>query len=393
MYGPGSDYLLKYGLFALNWMTVVGRNPDGTWLNVKSLHDPLWNACWIKTDQVRFNTNTGSIRDVPIVWMTHPYSILYQPPTVVSANREGNVVTIFWQPVYMTEDDARGYFVETWVCQGGRQVFVPIGYPTSFNRNNNTSVMSVQVTDEAGCNVPSNGRLYAVEKHGYTGYREIPWPVIDPAETSTDTPLSTLPPESAPTIAATPGLLPVPELPVVTLLEYSDCLYGPAAFFLDKTSLPAGALLEAAGRSPDGSWIAVQEVHGWDPCWIPATRASFQAGAVETLPVTYPTLPHSFWYRPPNPTARRDGSAVTVSWKAIGMAEYDYHGYLIIAWVCQAGNHVYLPVSFVPPYAQNTGNLSVTIQDEPGCNEASNARIYTAEKRGYSGEMIFWPPY
>jgi hypothetical protein len=177
-FGPSTDYLLKYGLFAYNWMWVVGRNPDGTWLNIKSLHDPLWNACWIKTDQVKFDT--GNINNVPIVWMVYPYSILYDPPTEVSAKREGNVVTIFWQPVYMTEDDYRGYMIEAWVCQEGRQVFHPIGYVTSFSRNNNMMLMSVQVMDEPGCDVPSNARIYAVEKHGYTAYRMVPWPGLVP---------------------------------------------------------------------------------------------------------------------------------------------------------------------------------------------------------------------
>jgi hypothetical protein len=388
MFGPGTDYLLKYGLFALNWMRAVGRNPDGTWLNIKAQNDPLANACWIQADQVRFDS--GSIQDVPIVSMTYPYSILYQPPTVVSATRLGDVVTVSWQPMYMTEDDVRGYLVEAWVCQGGRQVFVPVGRALSFAENNNSDKMSLQVTDEPGCDVPSNARLYAVEKHGYTGYREILWPAFESAGTSTETSSFVATPPTPSAIAATPV---IPGPPVVTIREYIDCLVGPATFFLYKTSLPAAALMEGIGRSPDGSWIAVEDVHGWDPCWIPATRASFNTGSVEGLPIVYPTLPHSFWYRPPSPTAHRAGTAVTVSWKAVGMAEYDYRGYLIIAWVCQGGELGYLPVSIVPPYAENTGTLSVTIKDESGCSQASSAYIYTVEKRGYSGEMIFWPAY
>jgi hypothetical protein len=172
LYGPGSAYLFKYGLFATNWMTAVGRNPEGTWLNIKSLNDPLWNACWIRTDQVKFDN--GNIKNVPIVSMIYPYSILYEPPTVVSANRVGNEVTIFWQPVWMTEDDYRGYLIEAWVCQVGKQVFLPIGYVTSVAQND--TMLSTQVTDEPGCDVPSDARIYAVEKHGYTAYREIPWP-------------------------------------------------------------------------------------------------------------------------------------------------------------------------------------------------------------------------
>jgi hypothetical protein len=377
MFGPGTDYLLKYGLFALNWMRVVGRNPDGTWLNIKAQNDPLSNACWIQTDQVRFDS--GSLQDVPIVSMVYPYSVLYQPPTLVSATRTGDVVTISWQPVYMTEDDARGYLVEAWVCQGGRQVFVPVGRVVSFAQNNNTDTLSLQVTDESGCDIASNARLYAVEKHGYTPYREISWPGLEAANTVLETPV----PAGTPPAAS--------GLPLVSLPQYTDCLYGPGAFFLYKTSLPAGSWIEVAGRSPDGAWLAVQELNGWDPCWIPLAQARFAPGSLDAVPVTFPTLPHSFWYKPPAAVAHRAGTEVKVSWKAIGMAEYDYHGYLIIAWVCQGGRPVYLPVNVMPPYAENTGTLSVTIQDEPGCRPASSARIYTAEKRGYSGEKVFWP--
>jgi hypothetical protein len=379
MFGPGTDYLLKYGLKNLNWMRAVGRNPDGTWLNVKSSNDPLWNACWIQADKVRFDR--GSIQDVPIVSMVYPYSSLYQPPAVVSAARLGDVVTISWQPVYMTEDDVRGYLVEAWVCQGGRQVFIPVGRAVSFAGNNNSDSMSLQVTDEPGCDVPSNARLYTVEKHGYTGYREILWPGSEGSGTASATPVpSGTPPASS-------------GLPVVEILQSTDCLYGPGAFFLYKTSLTAGSWMEVAGRSPDGTWLAVQELNGWDPCWIPTAKAVFAPGSLDAVPVTYPTLPHSFWYRPPSPTAHRAGTGVTVSWKAVGMAEYDYRGYLIIAWVCQGGELGYLPVNIAPPYAENTGTLSVTIKDEPGCSQASSAYIYTTEKRGYSGEMIFWPAY
>ena len=135
----------------------------------------------------------------------------------------------------------------------------------------------------------------------------------------------------------------------------------------------------------------MQELHGWDACWIPVAQARFTPGSLDAVPVAYPNLPVSYWYKPPSPIARREGNEVKVSWQAIGMAEYDYHGYLIIAWVCQGEQQVYLPVSIVPAYAENTGTLSVTIKDEPGCKQASSATIYTAEKRGYFGEKIFWP--
>lgn len=174
LYGPGSAYLYKYGLNATVRMTVIGRNMDGTWLNIKSAYDPVSNACWIKSTLVKFDT--GYINNVPIVWTALPYSFLYKPP-IVSANRVGNEVSIFWQPVWMTQDDYVGYLIEAWVCQGGSQVFLPIKYATSFD--NNSTMMVIQVEDDPGCDLPSSARIYTVEKHGYTDYRMIPWPGFD----------------------------------------------------------------------------------------------------------------------------------------------------------------------------------------------------------------------
>jgi hypothetical protein len=177
-YGPSTGYLYKYGLPDGVWMRVIGRNEEGSWVAVKAGDDPDSNACWIQTQLVKFLQ--GTIADVPVLWIALPYSVLYKPPTAVSTNRVGDEVTIFWQPIWMTEDDYRGYMVEAWVCQGGRQVFRPIGYVTSYTDNQliiaRKGIIAVKVVDEAGCDMPSRARLYAVEKHGYTNYVMVPWP-------------------------------------------------------------------------------------------------------------------------------------------------------------------------------------------------------------------------
>jgi hypothetical protein len=222
--------------------------------------------------------------------------------------------------------------------------------------------------------------------------REVTRQVVVPVTvTPTNTPLYTFTPSETSTITTTPTITPTPGPPEVIVLEYTDCLYGPESFFLYKTSLPAAASMEVVGRNPQGSWLDVEEVHGWDPCWIPAALVRFKSGSVETVPVRYPNLPYSYWYKPPNPVAHREGNEVTVTWKAVWMAEDDYRGYLIIAWVCQGGAYVYVPLAIDPPYAENTGTFSVTIEDQAGCSGFSEAHIYSAEKRGYSGELIFWP--
>ena len=181
-FGPGADYLWDYELAGTSRMEVVGRNLDGTWLYVQGIHG--WNPCWVKADFVRFDT--GSISDVPYVQRRLPVSVLYPPPDYVSANRVGNEVTIFWAPVAeLTEDDYRGYLVEAWVCQGGKQVFRPIGWYPSYRVNNNVSEMAIAVTDEPGCLEPSSACVYAVEKHGYTACTPVRWPGFELTPTAT----------------------------------------------------------------------------------------------------------------------------------------------------------------------------------------------------------------
>jgi hypothetical protein len=187
-YGPDRDYLFKYGLNATVWMRVIGRNEDGTWLFVKAGNDPDWNGCWIETTGVEFLS--GGVSDVPVYWMGLTGSVLYLPPTGVWATREGNVVTVSWSAVWMTEDDYRGYLIEAWVCRGGRQVFEAIGHPAPFPLppvTENYGTFSVTIVDEPGCLIPSNARIYSVEKHGYTSFRMITWPAYESTPTPTRT--------------------------------------------------------------------------------------------------------------------------------------------------------------------------------------------------------------
>jgi len=75
-------------------------------------------------------------------------------------------VIITWSKVWMTEDDDRGYLIEATVCQNGGLVSTAV----------QTNDTSYTFTDETSCGGGSGGRLYTVEKHGYTDPVEIPWP-------------------------------------------------------------------------------------------------------------------------------------------------------------------------------------------------------------------------
>jgi hypothetical protein len=95
---------------------------------------------------------------------------MYGPPRNVTAVRDGNQVTISWDKVEMTLDDDRGYLLELFVCQDTIYMWWTDSYPDQDST-------SYTVKDEAGCAQPSSGKLYTVEKHGFSEPAVIPWPV------------------------------------------------------------------------------------------------------------------------------------------------------------------------------------------------------------------------
>jgi hypothetical protein len=141
--------------------TVWGRNNSGTWLWIQP--DNLTYQCWIAASNVDVTGDIFSLRVAPV---RLPHSVLYGSPTGISAVRDGDQVTVSWQPVNMTEDDNRGYMIEANVCQDGNLIWLAVA----------TMETSYTFTDESTCSTASNGLLYTVEKHGYTDPVPIPWP-------------------------------------------------------------------------------------------------------------------------------------------------------------------------------------------------------------------------
>jgi hypothetical protein len=204
------------------------------------------------------------------------------------------------------------------------------------------------------------------------------------------TPPSTFTPSPFPTVSGSPA--PTSQPPTVTILAHSDCMYGPGPGYLYKYSVATDTLMEAIGRNQDGSWVYIQPVAGWNPCWIQASMVTLANGDIDGLPIVYSSLPYSNQYNPPDATAHREGNEVTISWKAVWMSLDDYRGYLIEAWICQGGVQIFDPVVYTPPLESNTGTLSVKLTDEPGCSLPSIGRIYSAQKQGYSyWNTIPWP--
>ncbi len=165
-YGPGAPYLYKYALIEGSNLEVIGRNDLGTWILIQAIGGN--NPCWVKASLLKLN---GDVMSLAPTYIPLPQSPYYGPLTGVSAVREGNEVILSWNPLYLRAgDDSEQfpYLVEAWLCQNGEMTFTPIGsYETIVN-----------VLDEPGCSEPSHGRVYGVEKHGYTRFVEIPWPAF-----------------------------------------------------------------------------------------------------------------------------------------------------------------------------------------------------------------------
>lgn len=163
-YGPGAAYLYEWGLFPGVRVDIVGRNDLGTWAYVHPW--TYFDRCWVRADLLDIR---GDLREAPPYYSRLPFGELYQPPTNVRASRNGDQVTIAWDPVWMTTDDDRGYLIEAWLCQDGQLIFTPLS-TTHYTET------TITVQDEAGCMQPSGARVYTAEKHGYTQWILVPWP-------------------------------------------------------------------------------------------------------------------------------------------------------------------------------------------------------------------------
>ncbi len=168
-YGPGVVYLYKYGLVPGSNMNVIGRIESGAWVYIQAIGGT--NPCWVNASLVKI---TGDLWSVDIVYPGKallPQSPYYPPVSWVSATRNDAVVTVSWGDVPLRagdeeDDEMQHYIVEVWRCDGGQQLFEALG----------TNDLFLSFIDQYGCSLPSHGRVYVQEKHGFAGPVEIPWP-------------------------------------------------------------------------------------------------------------------------------------------------------------------------------------------------------------------------
>lgn len=165
-YGPSVAYLHAADLYAGDQGTVRGRYIYGNWLYVK--FDKLDYYCWVAPSVVDVEGDVSMIAYKELNLQSIG-SNMYGPPTGVTAVRNGNEVLISWNRVEMTKDKDRGYLLELFVCQDTIYKWWTDSYPDQYTT-------SYEVRDEPGCAQPSSGKLYTVEKHGFSEPAIIPWP-------------------------------------------------------------------------------------------------------------------------------------------------------------------------------------------------------------------------
>ena len=166
-YGPGAEYLYLYALRKTANIELIGRTDANHWVWVSGK-----NKCWVNA---KFLEIQGDPRSLPIVYpgtAKLPVSPYYPGPSWAKATRKGDKVEVTWEAVPISPgkyEDANmhQYIIEVWRCEGGQIIFETLG--------TNFPFITVE-NDEAGCSVPSHGKVFVQEKHGYGGPVEIPWP-------------------------------------------------------------------------------------------------------------------------------------------------------------------------------------------------------------------------
>jgi len=168
-YGPGWPYLYKYGLLKGNRIEVIGRVAYAGWVYVQGIGGN--NPCWVRADLLDIQGDPMSLEPVYPEKAPLPVSPYYPKTTVLEAKREGNLVYLRWLEVPISPGDfeneqMQSYIIEVWHCEGGKFIFEPLA----------TNYPEISFVDESGCDLPSHGRIFVQEKHGFAGPADIPWP-------------------------------------------------------------------------------------------------------------------------------------------------------------------------------------------------------------------------
>jgi len=166
-YGPGPEYLYLFAFKKGANIKLIGRTDGNNWVLVEN----ELQRCWVHFKFLEISGDQQTLKPMYPDGFKLIVSPYYSPTTVLSAKRNGDEITVSWVEVIVSpgkyeREDMFPYIIEVWRCENGRVIFDPLVSRFPF----------ITFVDETGCDVPSHGRVYVQEKHGYAGPAEIPWP-------------------------------------------------------------------------------------------------------------------------------------------------------------------------------------------------------------------------
>jgi hypothetical protein len=203
-------------------------------------------------------------------------------------------------------------------------------------------------------------------------------PSQPPSETNT----ATVAPTDTPVVTATAEATSTPSGPLKgTVLQRSNCRYGPGASYLYKLGFKADTPIVIVGRTADGGWLQTKEL-----CWINSSLIR-TSGEIMSVPDTYPdssSLPFGATkYGAATITGISGGGAsVTVDWAPIDLPDAAMVSdieteYVIEVWTCKDGEPSF--------YAVGTNETSLTFDIDNSCGQPSHADLVVQNKAGVSG--------
>jgi len=159
-WGPSTAYITS-GVPLLEGQTarVDGRDYDSTWYWVQ-VEGVQWH-CWVSASTVTLH---GDPKAIKYVQTNVPTNNKVPSPKGVSAFRNGNLVTISWLAAPSAPE--LGYLIEAEVCLYGSPV--DMAYSTT------KTVITLE--DNQDCSKKSSGKVYTVNKLGYSKPVTITWP-------------------------------------------------------------------------------------------------------------------------------------------------------------------------------------------------------------------------
>lgn len=218
-----------------------------------------------------------------------------------------------------------------------------------------------------------------------------------PSETATLTATATF--TATPTPTETPTATPYPTVESLRAKVIHPgrlaCRFGPGDPYLYKFTFAPTSTIEIVGRMEYSDWVLARAVGGTNRCWVNGGEAYLDIqGERFALPIRDPHIIMAFsnyYGAMSNVAATREGATVTVTYSGLVLVpdrgdDSEQVPYVLEAWVCQGGEHVFIAVG--------SYSFAAKVVDEPTCNIASHGRVSAAEKHGYVQWVdVPWPAY